>query len=484
MGTPVNTIGGSTYTVASVMKDGSTPISTASDIDDITFTASHDGSPTSPITISNRWIYTYGTSADWSQKGSTGDIPQSDGFTIKGPGQPQNYTFVGTPKDGLIQTTVGANQAYLIGNPYPSTISAARFIQDNLNATTGTLFFWEQHESANGGGDATGHYASGYVGGYSFRNLSTGIAANQPVSGTAGLGSGNSYRAPKTYIPIGQGFFITGNGTGGTITFNNAQREYKQEGADARFYKNGGSTGANISVLKLGLDYMYQEENTMFHRQVAISFMEGLTFGYEPGYDSPAYDLGDTEMYWEFEGDDTPYVIAGVQPIDEDLEVPLTVLMGYTGEVSIGIDEIENINREVFLVDKNPDGTEVSYAISDELVTLNLEQGTYQDRFIITFSGETLGNDENLWSSQLEIYVDQDNAELVIGNQTDTRISRLTLYNILGQELQGWMYEEGEQSQDQMRLNIHRYLPEGIYILQIHTDQGIAEKKLHIKLKQ
>ena len=44
------------------------------------------------------------------------------------------------------------------------------------------------------------------------------------------------------------------------------------------------------------------------------------------------------------------------------------------------------------------------------------------------------------------------------------------------------MYDEGEQSQDQWRLNIHRYLPEGIYILQIHTDQGTAEKKLHIKL--
>ena len=70
MGTPVNTIGGSTYTIASVMKDGSTPTSTTSDITDMTFTADQDGSPTSPITISNRWIYTYGTSADWLQKGA------------------------------------------------------------------------------------------------------------------------------------------------------------------------------------------------------------------------------------------------------------------------------------------------------------------------------------------------------------------------------------------------------------------------------
>lgn len=481
MGTPVNTTGGSTYTIASVMKDGSVPTSTTSNIIDMAFTASKDGSPTSPITISNRWIYTYGTSAEWLQKQSTGVIPQSDGFTIKGPGQPQNYTFAGTPKDGLIQTTVGANQAYLLGNPYPSTISAARFIEDNLNATTGTLYFWEQHESANGEDNLSGHNASGYVGGYSIRNIATGIAANQPVYGTAGLGN-ESYTAPRSYIAIGQGFFVSGNGGGGTITFNNSQREYNQEGDNTIFFKNGKSTGANTSLLKLGLDYMHQDLNTMFHRQIGISFMEGLSFGYDPGYDSPAYDFGDTEMYWEFEGDDTPYVIAGVQPIEEDLEVPLTLLMGYTGEVSIGIDEIENINEEVFLLSKNPDGTEVSYAISDELVTLNLEQGTYQDRFFITFNGETLGDDENLWSSQLEIYVDQDNAELVIRNLTDIRISRLTLYNILGQEIQVWMYKEGEQRHDQKRFNINRYLPQGIYILQINTDQGTTEKKLYIKL--
>ena len=97
--------------------------------------------------------------------------PQSDGFIVKGPGRSQNYTFVGTPKDGLIQTTVGTDQSYLLGNPYPSTMSATRFIEDNLNAITGTLYFWEQYESANGESNAAGHYASGYVGGYSIRNL-------------------------------------------------------------------------------------------------------------------------------------------------------------------------------------------------------------------------------------------------------------------------------------------------------------------------
>ena len=188
MGTPVNTTGASTYTIASVMKDGSSPTSTTSDVTDMTFTADQDGSPTSPITISNRWIYTYGTSEAWCTDRSSGVYPTVRWVYCKRM-QEQNYTFVGTPKDGLIQTTVGVDQFYLLGNPYPSSISALRFIGDNLDATTGTLYFWEQYESAfNGENNGLGHNANGYVGGYSTRNITTGIAANQYVLGDCSTG--------------------------------------------------------------------------------------------------------------------------------------------------------------------------------------------------------------------------------------------------------------------------------------------------------
>ena len=37
------------------------------------------------------------------------------------------------------------------------------------------------------------------------------------------------YKTPGTYIPVGQGFYIGGDSDGGSITFNNSQREFVEE---------------------------------------------------------------------------------------------------------------------------------------------------------------------------------------------------------------------------------------------------------------
>ena len=39
-------------------------------------------------------------------------------------------------------------------------------------------------------------------------------------------------------------------------------------------------------------------------------------------------------MYWKFPNDDKNYVIAGVQEISNELEVPLEVIVDYSGQVN------------------------------------------------------------------------------------------------------------------------------------------------------
>ena len=130
-GSPVNSTGASTYTVADVFKDGATPLSSSSTAVDINFTGGYNGAATTPISIAEYWIYTHGAAANWTQVLSGGAIPQTDGVIFKGPGQAQNYTFVGTPKDGTMQTAVAADTDYLLGNPYASAISVQKFLEDN-----------------------------------------------------------------------------------------------------------------------------------------------------------------------------------------------------------------------------------------------------------------------------------------------------------------------------------------------------------------
>ncbi|WP_158838366.1 T9SS type A sorting domain-containing protein [Polaribacter sp. L3A8] len=194
MGSPVNTIGESTYSVLSVLKDGTNPLTAngtigqgASDIaKDITFVQGYNGSNTAPISIADYWIYTYGSAAggrsNWEHKYRRATIAQTDGFIFKGPSDPeQNYTFAGTPKDGDLATAVGADQSYLVGNPFAGAMSAKKFIQDNTNAITGSLYFWEHAGEKNAEG-TKGHYYGGYVGGYAIRNISMGLSANQVMS--------------------------------------------------------------------------------------------------------------------------------------------------------------------------------------------------------------------------------------------------------------------------------------------------------------
>lgn len=186
MSSPVG--GASGYTLQNVLKDGSTATTATSTPLDIDFIGGYDGAVASPIKISDYWVYTYASSdgkrSNWSQKKSTGNIPVTDGFTLKGPGAAQNYTFVGIPNDGILNTNVGGNQAYLVGNPFPSAISAKKFIEDNKDSTTSTLYFWQHAGEEDTSTAEAGHSFNGYIGGYATRNISMGVAANSPsISG-------------------------------------------------------------------------------------------------------------------------------------------------------------------------------------------------------------------------------------------------------------------------------------------------------------
>ena len=382
---PVTTVGENTYTIESVMKDGSTATSADSTPLDMNFTNEMDGETTSPITIADYWIYSYGSSSDWGgwdQTRKDGELNPADGFTFKGPGQEQNYTFVGTPNDGTITATVSPNTYYyLVGNPYPSAINSKKFLEDNSESIYGTIYFWEQHGGANGETDITGHGTQFMIGGYATRNLAMGIAA--PNNGDSDI----VFKAPGKYIAVAQGFFITGSNTGGDVVFKNSQREYKYEGDDSVFFRDGENnkvnSNRNTSILKLGMDYMHPKTNTLYHNQIGIVFMEGLSFNFEKGYDSPYYKNEETSMYWKFKEDENHYVIAGVQPISNELEIPLSIKLESSGDINLKIDEIENININIYLKDllKNK-----VYQLNDaEGTKLNLDKGTYEDRFIIVF---------------------------------------------------------------------------------------------------
>ena len=494
MSSPVTSIG-INYTLEDVLKDGTTPLN-ATDIvgttiaKNINFIDGYDGDTTDPISLAKYWIYTYAPAsngrANWAHKNEDGEIARGEGFIFKGPGAPQNYTFMGTPNDGNFSPSIiAAGNDYLVGNPYPSAINARKFIEDNLNETTGTLYFWEHKESKLGEGSGIdGHVFGGYIGGYATLNLSGGVAADVTANtannnnGTSGLDSDTPYTTPRPYIAIGQGFFIEGD-VGGAIVFNNSQREYVTEGAKSVFFRGTQKTSKTQSnllpVIKLGFEYK-NEQDLMIHHQIAVSFQETNSFAFDKGYDSKVYETGKTDIYFKFPSDDKDYVIAGVQEISDDLEVPLEIKMNYTGQVNIMVDELQNVSKNIYVTDKL---TGTSYNVKEQKNTLTLEKGTYTDRFVLTFKeSSALSLEDEILAAYTNIYADNENNQIVISKNSEVAIKKVELFNVLGKKVSLWNIKEQKET---YQLDIKKQIPTGVYIVKMNTNKGTINKKVVIE---
>ena len=496
MSSPVTTNAAkTTYTVASAFKDGTTPLdatATVGQVDgniakDIHFTGNWDGSIGTPINISTRWIYTFasndGNMSNWIRQGKNGAIKATDGFIFKGPGVAQNYTFTGSPNDGELLTAVGADQSYLLGNPFSSSLNALKFIQDNLSSINGTLYFWDHVGEKD---PNRGHYTDSYIGGYATINLSMSTAAYQQVSE-------HDYKTPGIYIPVGQGFYIGGDGNGGPIKFNNSQREFitdndtdedgnglsiffksgkkkrKNTSANAGYYKN-------LPILKLGMNSTDNNDGKTYHRQIGVSFKENNSFAYDKGYDSEMFDTGNTDFYWKFPNQDNHYIIAGVQAFSKDIEVPLEIVVENTTNISITLDDLKNIDSNIYIKDKV---TGVSYEISEESAKLSLEPGTYTDRFALAFKPNIVLSVDNEISTQYtSVYVDNSNHDLIVTKDDGIDIKKVEIFNVLGETISTWKINEHA---DSYQLALQPGLPAGVYISKITTNKGTNNKKIIIE---
>src|SRR5690606_30499718 len=124
--------------------------------------------------------------SEWVHIGSTGTLLAGEGYTMKGTSgnaaiaDRQNYVFKGKPNNGAIRLTIGTNQNYLLGNPYPSAIDVNAFILENLkdvtggkntqNVFNGAVYFWDHFAGKS-------HILLEYIGGYATRNLLAGVPA-------------------------------------------------------------------------------------------------------------------------------------------------------------------------------------------------------------------------------------------------------------------------------------------------------------------
>jgi len=485
---PVGTINNSTnnnpFSVTGVMKDGTT-----STPQNITWTTGLNGSPTSPITLSSYWIFKFqnlsNSYANWQSVGSAGSLNAAQGYTLKGSGTAaanQNFTFVGKPNNGLITTTVAANNLNLAGNPYASALDANAFITANNSATTGALYFWE-HSSTN-----NTHNLVAYQGGYAVRNLVGGTPPTAPA-GISGVGA--SSKVPQRFIPVSQAFFLVGSGTGGTVTFNNNQRLFIKEdnvlsntlfrsntnllSSVNHFTNNQDDEVASDIFKKIRLGLTSKDN---YHRQILLGFMNQLaTSALDYGYDAVNIDNQLNDIYFINTG--TKLAIQGESNFNVNNVYPIGIKTNVLGEVKIMVDTAENFtssdNLRVFI----HDNTDNQYhEITDHAYIVELPQGLTDNRFTLTFKDNSaaLANTSFNIENGIEVaYANTKNILNIKNNVDDATVEQVLLHNLLGQLVSTLDVEN--QNQQNILLPISG-LSSGTYIVKVKTDKGDTSRKI------
>ena len=490
---PINiTANNTNYTVNGMLKDGTTTTP-----QNINWIGGYNGAATTPISIARYWLFkfdNYGNAyANWSQITENGALRVGQAFTMKGTGAAsgtQNYTFTGKPNSGSIATnTISANQLLLLGNPYPSALDAAAFITDNANSIDGTLYFWEHYATNNT------HDLRDYQGGYAERNLTGGVA---PVAPALISGLGSSTKIPRQFIPSGQGFFVNGKtGSTGTVTFNNGQRGFHKEdevGVSNNMFKPAPDTKKSKSWDNNNNDPVAKEEymkirlgfnsHNKYHREVLLGFMnEKATSGMDYGYEGYHFDNFPNDMY--FLNGKNKLVIQGEGFFNEDASYPIGVKTDALGMVSFSIDELENFdkNQKIYIYDKV---TDTHHTLKNKLFEIELPAGTFNDRFYLRFKNKKDKHNDKTVTDKIDItsdgaiqvsFTNSNRILTIINNDPETTVSKVFLYNILGQIISKW--DTANKTQTNIQIPIQN-INSGIYIAKLQTSKEEISTKIII----
>lgn len=365
------------------------------------------------------------------------------GYIIMGPTsgsfpRTESVVFTGKVNNGVVKTDIvltpgtdPEDDFNLVGNPYPSAISADALIKANISGTgtinktiEGTLYFWTHKADisvSNPGPDGLNFSQDDYA----VYNLSGGV-------GTSGSASGGG--KPLGYIASGQGFFVEAD-VAGYLTFNNSMRvspsivssQPTPTNANTQFYKILPTKDKAVSKDRVWLNL--ENEDGMFSQQL-VGYFENTTMGFDNGYDGLVSDAGNYVSFYSFI-DEGIYKIQGRESFDNKDQVRLGYFSAVAGPFNINIDSKEGVFDEdqtnVYLEDKL---TNTIHDLKKGPYNFETDSGTFNDRFVLRYTDKTLGTGD-FDKANLEVAVTVKNKEIKINSEIEM-LDKILIFDISG----------------------------------------------------
>jgi GEVED domain/Fibronectin type III domain len=392
----------------------------------------------SPGTMFDKYFYWNSTPAtyDWSVilNGAT-TMQTGRGYIVRSPlavgASPAIWTapFIGIPNNGNLTTPIevsgplGINNLNLIGNPYPSAISANLFLTANASVIGGTIYFWTHNTPITALNYNNNDYAS--------YNLSGGVgtaASIQPVTG----GVGNN-AVPNGFIGTGQAFFAEGLPSvalqpGGIVqaTFTNAMRVTN----NSQFYRSSvlSNNNSTTSYEKNRIWLELSNSDGAFS-QMLYGNIEGATNGLDHFYDGSLFDDTPTVSIYSLLDSKKLSIKGNALPFSETDVNPIGYISKIDGSFEIKLSDFDGLftDQNIYLEDKVTNVIHDLKSGNYNFVTL---QGTFNDRFLLRFNNNTLSNIENSVKSN-NVFVYKKNSDIYI-NSNNGKIKSISIIDAMG----------------------------------------------------
>lgn len=287
------------------------------------------------------------------------------GFVIRAPDNftttPQifNGQFRGIPNSGDINIpiTLDGQGFNLIGNPYPSTISALSLL--NANPEINTIYLWT-------------HTVQGSTPGSNYATINA-------TGETASSSTTPESETPNGTIQVGQGFIAEVNAAGNAM-FRNTMRIANN---DDQFFRTSITDRDRLWLNLTGSDGI--------NNQILIGYVEGATNQVDNQFDAKQLLAEGTRLYSIIDNE-TPYVIQGkASPFTNSDSVNLGFIAGQVGSYTISLGGAEGIfttGQHIFLKDNQ---TGLITNLSAGNYSFVSEAGKFVERFTVQYINTTLG---------------------------------------------------------------------------------------------
>jgi hypothetical protein len=301
-----------------------------------------------------------------------GGVPWPNGEMVSFP-YAQPVQFIGVPNNGTYSLSIGSNDGdgNLIGNPYPSAMSADDFLAANNKELDGTIYFWTHNTAIS-----------------NLMYSSTDYASYNGVGGANTLPAASGGVTPSGNIAAGQSFFtVTKKAAGftGSVAFNNSMR-VGVANSNAQFFKGTKSKKTIVEKHRVWLNFA--NDNGAF-KQTLVGYVTGATLGNDTAFDGESFD-GNRYIDFYSINDGKNLVIQGrALPFDKTDKVPLGYKTTVEGTFAISIDKVDGVlaSQAVFIEDKV---TDVIHNLKNGPYSFTTGIGVFNDRFVLRYKDNSV----------------------------------------------------------------------------------------------